>query len=153
MTVVEGDPKAPFSIATTPIVPLCSYLIMLSVKQGSIKYYFLSLWYDSTWNWTQVSRGIGEHSTHYPHVRSMWNIKVTVIPIVIGVLGSVTKWLLKALEKLEIRGWIRPSKLQDYQDRPGYWETSWRFEETKCKSNTSEKPSANAEVKNSRRRL
>ena len=26
------------------------YLIMLSVKQGSIKYHFLSLWYDSTWN-------------------------------------------------------------------------------------------------------
>ena len=27
---------------------------MLSVKQDSIKYYFLSLWYDSTWDWTQV---------------------------------------------------------------------------------------------------
>ena len=49
-TVVEGDPKAPFSIATTPrckggrdsfpwIAPLYfdRYLIMLSVKQGSIK--------------------------------------------------------------------------------------------------------------------
>ena len=35
---------------------------MLSVKQGGIKYHFLSLWYDSTWNWTQVSRAIGEHS-------------------------------------------------------------------------------------------
>ena len=36
---------------------------MLSVKQGSIKYHFLSLWYDSTWDWTPVSRTIGEHST------------------------------------------------------------------------------------------
>ena len=27
---------------------------MLSVKQGSIKYHFLSLWYDATWEWTQV---------------------------------------------------------------------------------------------------
>ena len=35
------------------------YLIMLSVKQGGIKYHFLSLWYDSTWDWTQVSRAIG----------------------------------------------------------------------------------------------
>ena len=35
---------------------------MLSVKQGGIKYHFLSLWYDSTWDWTQVSRAIGEHS-------------------------------------------------------------------------------------------
>ena len=29
---------------------------MLSVKQGSIKYHFLSLWYDATCDWTQVSR-------------------------------------------------------------------------------------------------
>ena len=50
-TVVEGDPKAPFSIATTPMCcegatpfpgllhfTLDPYFIMLSVKQGSIKY-------------------------------------------------------------------------------------------------------------------
>ena len=36
---------------------------MLGVKQGGIKYQILSLWYDSTWDWTQVSRAIGEHST------------------------------------------------------------------------------------------
>ena len=44
------------------------YLIMLSVKQGAIKYHFLSLWYDSTWYWTQVSRAIGEHSNHSNHL-------------------------------------------------------------------------------------
>ncbi len=58
-TLVEGDPKAPFSIATTGVgvgeggtpfpgllhFTLDPYLIMLSVKQGSIKYHFLSLWY------------------------------------------------------------------------------------------------------------
>ena len=62
-TVVEGDLKAPFLIATTPRCwgghihlpgllhfTLDPYLIMLSVKQGGIKYHFLSLWYDSTWN-------------------------------------------------------------------------------------------------------
>ena len=37
---------------------------MLSVKQEGIKYYFLSLLYDSTWDWTPVSRTIGEHFTH-----------------------------------------------------------------------------------------
>ena len=74
-TIVEGNPKAPFSIATTPMCrggrysfpgllyfTLDPYLIMLSAKQGIIKYHFLSLWYDSTWDWTQVSRAIGEHS-------------------------------------------------------------------------------------------
>ena len=60
-TIVEGDLKAPFSIATTPrcrggrysfpgllYFTLDPYLIMLSVKQEGIKYHFLSLWYDST---------------------------------------------------------------------------------------------------------
>ena len=52
--VVEGDQKAPFSIATTPkckgdhysvskIVPLYTDLILSSVKQGGIKFYFKSL--------------------------------------------------------------------------------------------------------------
>ena len=45
------------------------YLTMLSVKQGGIKYHFLSLVYDSTWDWTQVSRAIGEHSNRYANVR------------------------------------------------------------------------------------
>ena len=31
---------------------------MLSIKQGGIKYHFLTLWYDSTWDWTQVSWAI-----------------------------------------------------------------------------------------------
>ena len=45
------------------------YLIMLSIKQGGLKYHFLSLWYDLTWDWTQVSRAIGEHANHHANVR------------------------------------------------------------------------------------
>ena len=37
---------------------------MLSAKQGGIKYHFLSLWYDSTWDWTPIIQTISEHSTH-----------------------------------------------------------------------------------------
>ena len=44
---------------------------MLSVKQGSIKYHFLSLWYDSTWDRTQVSWAIGEYSNHYANVEGI----------------------------------------------------------------------------------
>ena len=58
-SVGEGDQKAHFSIAstlgegTTPFPGLLhftfdTYLIMLSVKQGGIKYHFKSLWYDAT---------------------------------------------------------------------------------------------------------
>ena len=71
VNVVEGDrgwPRAPFLIAPKPRVLLlsldCSTLllictiIILTVKEWGIKYHFLSLWYDLTWEWTPVSRAI-----------------------------------------------------------------------------------------------
>ena len=44
-TIVEGDKKAPISIATTPFPGVLHFtlnpnFIMLSAKQGSIKYHF-----------------------------------------------------------------------------------------------------------------
>ena len=33
--------------------------------------------------------------------KKLWNMKVTIIPIVIGVFGTVTKGLLKRLEELD----------------------------------------------------
>ena len=38
---------------------------MQSVKQGGNKYDFLSLWYDSIWNWTPVSSTIGEWNQEF----------------------------------------------------------------------------------------
>ena len=46
------------------------YLIMLSVKQGGIKYHFLSLWYD--WDWTPVSQAIGNALQLLTHNFSPW---------------------------------------------------------------------------------
>ena len=37
-------------------------------------------------------------------IKRLWNMKVTIVPIVIGALGTVTKGLLKGLEDLEIGG-------------------------------------------------
>ena len=37
-------------------------------------------------------------------LKKVWNMKVTIVPIVIGVLGTVTKGLLKGLEVLEVGG-------------------------------------------------
>ena len=37
----------------------------------------------------------------------LWNMKVTVIPIETGALGTVTKGLAERLEDLEIRGWVK----------------------------------------------
>ena len=70
MTLVEGDPKAPFfnsyyteGATLSPRLlhfTLDPYLVLLSVKQGGIKYHFLSLWYDSAWDWLPVSRTIDD---------------------------------------------------------------------------------------------
>ena len=81
--LVEGEPNSPFLIATihrgvgegaTPFPGLLHltfdpYLIMLNVKQGGINNYFYSLWYDSTWDWPQVSQAIAEYSNHHANVR------------------------------------------------------------------------------------
>ena len=37
-------------------------------------------------------------------LKKLWNMKVTIVPIVIGALGTVTKGLLKGLEDLEVSG-------------------------------------------------
>ena len=38
--------------------------------------------------------------------KKLWNMRVTVIPIVIIDLGTVTKRLVQRLEDLEITGWV-----------------------------------------------
>ena len=70
-TIVEDDPKVPFLIAKTKcrggrysnpwITPLYPWSVPYNAEWGGIEYHFLSLWYDSTWDWTQVFWAIGEH--------------------------------------------------------------------------------------------
>ena len=81
-------------------------------------------------------------------LKKLGNMKVTIISIVIGTLGTVTKGLLKQPKNMEITGRVKTSKLQHYWDRPEYWKESWRLGETCCHSNSCEKPSANASMKN-----
>ena len=37
-------------------------------------------------------------------LKKLWNMKVTIVPIVIGAFGTVTKGLLKGLKDLEVGG-------------------------------------------------
>ena len=82
-------------------------------------------------------------------MKKLWNMKVTIIPIVIGAFGTVTKGLIKRLEDLKKQKEWRPSKLLHYWERPEYWEVSWRLGDTCCLSDSCERPSASANVKNS----
>ena len=39
-------------------------------------------------------------------LKKLWNMKVTITPIVIGAFGTVTKGLLKGLKDLEVGGGV-----------------------------------------------
>ena len=57
--------------------------------------------------------------------------------------------MVQTPEDLEIRGQM---DIIQATDQPEYWEVSWRFKDTCCHSNSSEKPSANTGAQNSKRR-
>ena len=44
-------------------------------------------------------------------MKKLWNMKVTIVLIVIGALGTVTKRLLKGLEDLEFGGRVEPIQM------------------------------------------
>ena len=76
-------------------------------------------------------------------------MKVTIIPIVIGALGTGTKKISKRLEEWKLAAEWRQSIIQHYCEMPEYWEESCKLKETCCHSNSIESPSAIADVKNS----
>ena len=39
-------------------------------------------------------------------LKKLWNMKVTIVPIVIGAFGTITKGLLKDLVDLDVGGWV-----------------------------------------------
>ena len=39
-------------------------------------------------------------------LKKLWNMKVTIVPIVIGAFGTITKGLLKGLENMEVSGQV-----------------------------------------------
>ena len=48
-------------------------------------------------------------------LKKLWNMKVTIVPIVIGVLGTITKGLLKGLEDLEVGGQVETIQMTALQ--------------------------------------
>ena len=43
-------------------------------------------------------------------LKKLWNMKVTIVPIVIGAFGTITKGLLKGLEDLEVGGRVETTQ-------------------------------------------
>ena len=76
-------------------------------------------------------------------------MQVTIVPIVIGAFGRVTKGLLKGLEDLEDGGRVETIQTTTLLRTARILRKLWRLEETCCHSNSSEILSANASVKHS----
>ena len=79
-------------------------------------------------------------------LKKLWNMKVTVIPIVIGVLFTVTEGLVQGPEDMKIRG-----RVEIVQTKVLLRSTRIlrRVLETCCHSNSSKGLSGNADVKTS----
>ena len=72
-------------------------------------------------------------------------MKVTIVPIVIGAFGTITKGLLKELEDLEVGGRVETIQTTALLRMARILR---RVLETCCHSNSSERLSANVDVKN-----
>ncbi len=81
-------------------------------------------------------------------LKKLWNMKVTILPIVIGAFGTVTKGLLKGLEDLKVGGRVETIQTTALLMTARILK---RILETCCHSNSSETLSADADVKNSKR--
>ena len=82
---------------------------MLNVKQEGIEYHFKSLWYDVTWDWTQVSQTIGKNPT--PDI----GIMVRVFANGPGDLGSIPGWVIQKTQKMVLDPFL--FNTQDYKVR------------------------------------
>ena len=51
-------------------------------------------------------------------LKKLWNMKVTMVPIGIGALGTITKGLLKCLEDLEVGGRVETIQTYPYLHIP-----------------------------------
>ena len=81
-------------------------------------------------------------------LKKLRDMKVTIIPIVIGALDTIPKGLVQGLEELEIRERVETIQTIALLRLARILS---RVLETCCHSNSCEKPSANAGVKNLKR--
>ena len=80
-------------------------------------------------------------------LKKLWNVKVTIVPIVIGAFGTITKGLLKGLDNMEVGGRVETIEMTTLLRTVKILR---RVLETCCHSNSSEIPSAVTDVRNSK---
>ena len=86
-------------------------------------------------------------------LKKLWNMQVTIIQIVIGAFGTVTKGLTKGLEDLEIKGQVETIQTTTLLRTARVLRKPCRLKETCCHSNSYERPLSNVDVKNCNKQI
>ena len=81
-------------------------------------------------------------------LKKLWNMKVTIIPNVIGAFGTVTIGLLKGMEDFEVSGRMKTIQTTALLKTANILRRVLELEETCFHSICSERPSAYADMKN-----
>ena len=91
-----------FSIKTDHLIPARRPdLIIISKKNRNFKIVDFAVPADHRIN-LKESEKKDKYLDLARELKKQWNMKVTIVPIVIGALGTITKGLLKGLEDLEV---------------------------------------------------
>ena len=92
-----------FNIQTDPLIPARRPDLIIIIKKENLQNSRLCC---PGWpqNKTQRLEKRDKYLDLARELKKLWNMQVTIIPIVIGAFGTVTKGLLKGLQGLEVGG-------------------------------------------------
>ena len=93
-----------FNIQTDHLIPARRPdLIIINKRKRICKIIDFAVPEDNRINWKESEKK-DKYLDLDRELKKLWNMKVTIVPIVIGALGTVTKGLLKGLEDFEVGG-------------------------------------------------
>ena len=95
-----------FDIHTDYLISTRRIDLIIINKKKNAKLSTLLFRLTTEWSWKNGKRRINTSTLqeNWKKKKKLWNMKMTIIPIVIGDFGTVTKGLLKGLEDLEVGG-------------------------------------------------
>ena len=150
--LIENDTRKlhwDFNIQMDPLIPARRPdLIIINKKKRICKIIDFAVPTDLRINLTECEKK-DKYLGLARELKKLWNMEVTIVPIVIGGFGTITKGLLKGLEDLEVGGRVETIQMTALLRTANILRRVLRLEETCCRSNFSEKPSANTDGKNS----
>ena len=93
-----------FNIQTDHLIPARRPdFIIINKKKSICKFVDFAVPTDHRIN-LKESEKMDKHLDLARELKKLWNMKETILPIVIGALGTITKGLIKGLEDLEVGG-------------------------------------------------